>query len=201
MSRMPESDMLSVRGMGVAVIARWSTWTAIRFNFSLADTPKRCSSSTTSRPRSRKPTSFDSNRWVPITMSTVPLRSPATTCFCCFGVRNRDSSSTSTGNGSNLDSKTRKCCAASTVVGARTATCLPSIAALNAALSATSVLPNPTSPASSRSIGADASMSAKTSRMARAWSAVSVQPKPSSNSSSPGVSAGNAYPWARRRFA
>ena len=85
MSRMPESDMLRVRGIGVAVIARWSTCGAIAFSRSLAETPKRCSSSTISSPRSRKATSFDSRRWVPMTMSTVPSRTPATICFLLFG--------------------------------------------------------------------------------------------------------------------
>ena len=42
--------------------------------------------------------------------------------------------------------KVLKCCCASTVVGTSTATCLPSITALNAARMATSVLPKPTSP-------------------------------------------------------
>ena len=39
--------------------------------------------------------------------------------------------------------KVLKCCCASTVVGTSTATCLPSITALNAARMATSVLPKP----------------------------------------------------------
>jgi len=49
------------------------------------------------------------------------------------------------------------------VVGAMMATCLPAMTALNAARTATSVLPNPTSPANSRSIGISLSMSALTS--------------------------------------
>jgi hypothetical protein len=60
-----------------------------------------------------------------------------------------------------------KCCAASTVVGASNATCRPSITALNAARTATSVFPNPTSPTSSRSIGRGSSMSRLTSITAR----------------------------------
>ena len=54
------------------------------------------------------------------------------------------------------------------------ATCLPSCTALNAARMATSVLPKPTSPHTSRSIGASASMSALTSTMALSWSTVSA---------------------------
>ena len=66
-----------------------------------------------------------------------------------------------------------KCCCASTVVGTSTATCLPSITALNAARMATSVLPKPTSPQMRRSIGLGRSMSALVSSMARIWSGVS----------------------------
>jgi hypothetical protein len=49
--------------------------------------------------------------------------------------------------------KVLKCWRASSVVGTTTATCLPSIAAAKAARNATSVLPKPTSPQISRSIG------------------------------------------------
>ena len=46
-----------------------------------------------------------------------------------------------------------KCWRASSVVGTTTATCLPFMAVTKAARSATSVLPKPTSPQMSRSIG------------------------------------------------
>ena len=52
MSRMPTSDMFSVRGIGVAVIVSTSTFLRICLMRSLCATPNRCSSSTTSRPRS-----------------------------------------------------------------------------------------------------------------------------------------------------
>ena len=50
MSRMPTSDMFSVRGIGVAVMVRTSTFLRICLMRSLWATPKRCSSSTTSKP-------------------------------------------------------------------------------------------------------------------------------------------------------
>ena len=53
MSRMPTSDMFSVRGIGVALIVSTSTFLRICLIFSLCATPNRCSSSTTSSPRSR----------------------------------------------------------------------------------------------------------------------------------------------------
>ena len=43
-------------------------------------TPKRCSSSTISRPSSAARTSRDSSRWVPIRMSTLPSAKPASVC-------------------------------------------------------------------------------------------------------------------------
>ena len=57
-SRMPLIAMLSVRGIGVA--ERVSTSTPLKrvLSFSLAATPKRCSSSTMTSPKSLKPTSF-----------------------------------------------------------------------------------------------------------------------------------------------
>ncbi len=55
-----------------------------------------------------------------------------------------------------------KCWRASSVVGTVTATCLPAITARNAARSATSVLPKPTSPQISRSIGRPSARSSKT---------------------------------------
>ena len=78
---------------------------------------------------------------MPITTSTVPWRSPSTTAFCSFGERKRDSSSTLAGNGAKRSVKVDQCCWASTVVGTSTATWWPSATALNAARSATSVLP------------------------------------------------------------
>ena len=76
-----------------------------------------------------------------MTMSTPPLASPATVVSCSFGPTNRDSSLTVIGNAAKRCENVVKCCPASTVVGTSTATCLPSWVALNAARSATSVLP------------------------------------------------------------
>ncbi len=79
--------------------------------------------------------------------------------------------------------KLRKCWRASSVVGTTTATCAPDIAATKAARSATSVLPKPTSPQISRSIGRPEAMSSSTSAMARDWSSVSAKGKRAQNSS------------------
>ena len=61
---------------------------------------------------------------------------------------------------------TRKCWRTRSVVGASSATCLPDMAATKAARSATSVLPKPTSPQISRSIGRPEAMSSSTASIA-----------------------------------
>ncbi len=78
-------------------------------------------------------------------------------------------------------------------------TCLPSCTAFIAARIATSVLPKPTSPQISRSIGRGSSMSALTSVMAFSWSVVSTKGNASSSSLCHGVSGENAKPGVERR--
>ena len=51
MSRTPNSDMCSVRGIGVAVIVSTSTVARSALSRSLTSTPNRCSSSMINRPR------------------------------------------------------------------------------------------------------------------------------------------------------
>ena len=77
----------------------------------------------------------------PVAATPAPAAAASTTACCSFGERNRDSTSTRTGHAPNRSLNVVKCCCASTVVGTSTATCVPSITALNAARSATSVLP------------------------------------------------------------
>jgi hypothetical protein len=141
MSRMPTSDMFNVLGMGVAVIVSTSTRLRICLMRSLCATPNRCSSSTTSRPRSLKVTSFDSSRCVPTTTSTFPDATPARASLISCFVRNRLTISMVSGNPATRSRRVFRCWKASTVVGASTATCLPSMTALKAARIATSVLP------------------------------------------------------------
>ena len=78
--RMDDDGMVSaiesVRGIGVAVSVSTSTLVRNCLMRSLCRTPKRCSSSTTSSPRSWKRTSWPSSRCVPTTMSMVPLATP-----------------------------------------------------------------------------------------------------------------------------
>ncbi len=69
--------------------------------------------------------------------------------------------------------KVLKCWRASKVVGTTTATCSPLMAATKAARSATSVLPKPTSPHTSRSMGRPDPKSPSTASMEVSWSSVS----------------------------
>ncbi len=77
------------------------------------------------------------------------------------------------------------------MVGASTATCFPSMTALNAARTATSVLPKPTSPQIKRSIGRGRSMSIFVSMIAFIWSGVSRNGNECSNSDCHLVSGAN----------
>ena len=76
-----------------------------------------------------------------MTTSTLPSARPARVSATSLSLWNRDSGRTTTGNGAYRSLNVAKCWAASSVVGARTATCLPSCTALNAARTAISVFP------------------------------------------------------------
>ena len=69
---MPSRHMCSVRGIGVAESVSTSTVVRRVLSHSLSSTPKRCSSSMMTSPRSLKATSFCRMRCVPIRMSTFP---------------------------------------------------------------------------------------------------------------------------------
>ena len=104
------------------------------------------------------------------------------------------SAATFTGNGPKRSLKVSKCCFTSRVVGHRIATWVPSWIALNAARTAISVLPKPTSPQMRRSMGMGFSMSALTSSMVLSWSGVSTNANASSSSRCHGVSGPNSWP-------
>ena len=152
-SRTPVSASCRVRGIGVALSVSTWTWARNCFSRSLWLTPKCCSSSTTRSPRSLNLIDFPSSAWVPTTISTEPSASPFLTCVSSFGDTSRDACATLTGKPRNRSVNVLACWRANNVVGTTTATCLPSSATAKAARNATSVLPKPTSPHTSRSIG------------------------------------------------
>ena len=90
-------DMCSVRGMGVALSVSTSTLFLRFLMASLCATPKRCSSSTMSRPRSLKAMSLPSRRCVPTRMSTEPSFTACRICFCSAAVLKRLMTSARTG--------------------------------------------------------------------------------------------------------
>ncbi len=93
--------------------------------------------------------------------------------FSCLVGTRREACATFTGKPLKRSVKVLWCWRASSVVGTTTATCLPSSATAKAARSATSVLPKPTSPQISRSIGRPSSRSFSVDSMAPSWSSVS----------------------------
>ena len=97
MSRRPASDMCSVRGIGVALSASTSTSSRSWRSSSFCATPKRCSSSTTTRPSSFGITSRESTLWVPISTSTFPSASRPAPASTSAGLRKRETISTRTG--------------------------------------------------------------------------------------------------------
>ena len=126
---MPSRLMASVRGMGVAVSVSTSISARRFFSASFWRTPKRCSSSMITRPRSRNFTSLDSSLWVPMTMSILPLSMPSRVLRVDLAVPKRDSSATFSGKLEKRSLKVWKCCSASSVVGVSTATWRPVLAA------------------------------------------------------------------------
>ena len=74
-------------------------------------------------------------------MSTVPSAMPAITSAASLSVWNRLSALIISGKPLIRSVKVDRCWLTSSVVGTRTATCLPSCTALNAARTAISVLP------------------------------------------------------------
>ena len=180
-SRSPSSDIASVRGIGVAVSVSTSTSARNAFRASFWRTPKRCSSSTMTRPRRLNLTSFCKSLCVPMAMSISPVARPFSAAPVSLPLLKRDSSAMRIGQSAKRSLKVWKCCSASSVVGVSTATCMPSATATKAARSATSVFPKPTSPHTTRSIGLSFAMSASTSSMAFCWSGVGVNGKPSQN--------------------
>ena len=155
----PPSAACRVRGMGVAVsvsacTSRFRPPMARRRSIAFWRMPKRCSSSITTSPRPgepHRPCRRASGCRSP--RRSVRRRAPARTCRASSAGVSRDSAATRMRSGARRRRNVSRCWRTSTVVGATTATCPPASATAAAARSATSVLPKPTSPHSSRSIG------------------------------------------------
>ena len=169
--------------------------------FSLAFTPNLCSSSIINNPKLLNTTSWLKSLCVPITISTSPCFIFLVISVCSFLVLNLFKSAILIGKSFILSANSSYCCWAKIVVGAKYATCFWSITALKAARIATSVLPYPTSPQRSLSIGLFFSISFLISSMHLNWSSVSTYGNESSNSVCHWVSFEKAYPSIFWRFA
>ncbi len=97
MSRSPESDMWSVRGIGVAERESTSTSRRSARRSSFCWTPNRCSSSTITRPSCLGITSRERMRCVPTSTSTFPSANSRRTALISAGFRKRETISTRTG--------------------------------------------------------------------------------------------------------
>jgi len=106
-SRRPAIAMLSVRGMGVAVSVNRCTLARSAFSASFWRTPKRCSSSTITRPRSLNFTSGCSRRCVPTITSSLPSARRSSSALISLVVLKRDSTSTFKGQSAKRSRKLR----------------------------------------------------------------------------------------------
>ena len=142
----------------------------------------------TTTPREWKPTPSWIRAWVPIRMSTPPSPSPSTIRRRSAAVVRLVNSSTRRGlspvsvavsattRSSSRSEIPRWCCSASTAVGTMSAPWCPPWIATSRALTATTVLPEPTSPWRSRCIGEGRARSTRISSIVRVWAAVSGKP-------------------------
>ena len=182
----PNTVMATVRGIGVAVITRTCGGCfPLPRNASRCSTPKRCCSSTTTSPRSKNWTCSWIRACVPMTMPAspdaassrdlrrmpvgwLPVSSVTRVPISLPPSRPRSARSPS------IEVIDRKCCEARTSVGASSAACPPESITDNIARSATTVLPDPTSPWSKRFMGCSLARSLAISAATSCWPAVSL---------------------------
>lgn len=148
-----ESAKWRLRGIGVAESESISTCDFIFLITSFCATPNRCSSSMTRSQSRRNRISSERSLCVPTTTSTVPSFISSRIFLTSFACVMRVSDRTRTQKAPSRSSNVSRCSSARMRRGDITATCTPEITALYTAFMATSVFPNPTSQATSRSMG------------------------------------------------
>ena len=173
-SRTPVSASCSVRGIGVAESV--STWTSARSSFSrsLWLTPKCCSSSTI---RSAEVLELDALAEQRMRADDDVDRAVGDALLDAGELRRADQprglADIERQAAEALGEGARNAGAREASSARRPPPACPSIAATKAARSATSVLPKPTSPQISRSIGRPAERSSSVASIAASWSSVS----------------------------
>ena len=164
-----------MRGIGVAVMCSTcgaSPAGALRSSARRWLTPKRCCSSTTATASRSKDTASSISACVPTSSFSSPLASLPSRSARRLAVVDPVSSAAWTSSPGIRVCNVAKCCSASVSVGAISAAWAPCSTARSIAYSATTVLPDPTSPISSRCIGRPAARSRSIARIARSWSPV-----------------------------
>ena len=167
-------------------------------------TPKRCCSSMMASPSRWKRTLSSITACVP-TISVASPEAAASSIFCrALPLTLPVIHATRMPSGSSQPISLRKCCSARISVGAISAHCQPASMATAAASAATTVLPEPTSPCSSRCIGWGRARSAAISSATRRCAPVSAKGRAASSRSCspPGAPRSTgARRWARSRWA
>ena len=160
-----------MRGIGVAVMCSTcgaSPAGALRSSARRWLTPKRCCSSTTATASRSKATACSISACVPTSRRSAPEASlPRRSARRPPGVEPVRSADDTSASGMSAW-RVAKCCSASVSVGAISAAWPPCSTARSIAYSATTVLPDPTSPISSRCIGRPAVRSASTAAIGAA---------------------------------
>ena len=137
-------------------------------------TPNRCCSSTTATSRRSNSTASSISACVPTRIFSSPDASfPSRSVRRDCGVEPVSSAAWTSSPGISFCS-VAKCCSASVSVGAISAAWPPDSTARSIAYSATTVLPEPTSPISRRCIGRSDATSSSSVAIARCWSPVGV---------------------------
>ena len=164
----------------MALISRVSASWPFSASARRCSTPKRCCSSMTASARSRNATSGCKRAWVPTTTGVSPEARPASAASRArpFSRPVRRPISSPAGRPSRR--KVAWCWRARISVGAISAACAPLSTALSIAISATRVLPLPTSPCNRRIIWRGCARSALISAIARRCAPVKAKPSPAS---------------------
>ena len=184
-SRSPNRITARVLGMGVAVITRTLGSFPFLVRRFLCSTPNLCCSSVTTSPRSANSTSGWIMAWVPTRICIFPSFRSSSSSLRSLTFMLPDSSSQRTPRGSKSFFKVSICCLASNSVGAIMTAWKPHFTVLYIASSATTVLPDPTSPCTSLFMGLESSRSASISLYALFWPSVSSNLILFRNSSTP----------------
>ena len=167
-SRSPYIVMARVRGIGVAVMT--STCGGFRLllhSLALCATPKRCCSSMTASPKCANCTVSSMMAWVPTNICTSPQANASSMACRFLPFTMPVSSSTLMSIPFRNSLMVCRCCSAKISVGAIMQAWNPLSSAMSMVISATSVLPDPTSPCRSLFICLPLHMSARISCITR----------------------------------